>query len=81
MQVKVLQNPVKHSAILLTCIKGLSVLKTYFWSSFEWLLKTGFTVCHFLQWPGHICLLDTFLVIDNPSYIFQVRIMAIEGLS
>ena len=51
----------KHYAILLTCIKRLSVLKTVseydqeipqsqtadkhlFWSSFEWLLKTGFTL-------------------------------------
>ena len=30
-------------------IKRLSVLKTYFWSSFEWLLKTGFTVCPIVQ--------------------------------
>ena len=28
----------------LTCIKQLSVFTTYFGSSFEWLLKTGFTV-------------------------------------
>ena len=34
----------KHSAILLTCIKRLSVLKPYFGSSFEWPLKTGFTL-------------------------------------
>ena len=26
------------------CIERLSVLKTYFWSSSEWLLKTGFNV-------------------------------------
>ena len=44
MQVKVLQNAPIHSAILLTCIKRLSVLKTYFWSSFEWPLKTGFNL-------------------------------------
>ena len=31
-----------HSAILLTCIKR--VLKTFFTVSFEWSLKTGFTV-------------------------------------
>ena len=34
-------SPWEHSAVLLTCIKRLSVLKTYFWSSFEWSLKTG----------------------------------------
>ena len=45
MQVKVLQNaPLEHFAILLTCIKRLPVLKTYFLSSFEWLIKKGLTV-------------------------------------
>ena len=34
----------EHSAILLTCIKRLSVLKTNFGLLFEWPLKTGFTV-------------------------------------
>ena len=34
----------EHFAILLTCIKQLPVLKTYFLSSFEWPLKTGLTV-------------------------------------
>ena len=34
----------EHSAVLLTCIKRLSVLKAYFLSSFEWPLKTGFPV-------------------------------------
>ena len=34
----------EHSAILLTCIKGQSILKTKFWSLFfEWPLKAGFT--------------------------------------
>ena len=28
----------------LTYIKRVSVLKAYFWSFFDWLLKTGFTV-------------------------------------
>ena len=32
----------EHSAILLTYIKRLSVLKTNFWSSFEWLLMADF---------------------------------------
>ena len=36
--------PLEHSAILLTCIKRQSVLKTNFGSFFELLLKTGFTV-------------------------------------
>ena len=45
MQAKVLQNaPSEHSAILLTFIKLPFVYKTYVWSIFEWLLKTGFTV-------------------------------------
>ena len=35
---------IEHSAILLTCIKRLSVLKTKFWSFLEWPLKTSFTV-------------------------------------
>ena len=49
MQVKSIAECLKeHSAILLTCIKRfLSVLKTYFQSSFEWPLKTGFSVFHF----------------------------------
>ena len=34
----------EHSAILLTCIQRYSVLKNNFWSTFGWLLKTGFTV-------------------------------------
>ena len=37
----------------LTCIKPLSVLKTKFWSSFEWPFKTGFTV---LQASSFQCL-------------------------
>ena len=37
----------EHSAILLTCIKRLSVSKTNFWSSFGWPLKTYFTVVAF----------------------------------
>ena len=36
--------PWEYSAMRLTCIKRLSVLKTYFWSSFGWPLKTDFTV-------------------------------------
>ena len=36
--------PMKHSAILSTCIKQLQVLKIYFLSSFVWLLKTGLIV-------------------------------------
>ena len=44
MKVKVLQNALlEHSAILLTCIKRLSVLKNNFGLFFEWPLKTGFT--------------------------------------
>ena len=34
----------EHSAILLTFIKLLSVIKIFFLSIFEWLLKIGFTV-------------------------------------
>ena len=33
-----------HFAILLTCIKRLSVLKTYFRVFFAWPLETGLTV-------------------------------------
>ena len=35
--------PLEHSAKLLTCIKRVLVLKTYF-CLFEWPLKTGLTV-------------------------------------
>ena len=41
--------PLEHSAILLTCIKRYSVLKTNFCVLFEWPLKTGFTVIVNLQ--------------------------------
>ena len=45
MQVKVLQNaPREHSAILLTFIKVPFVIKIFVVSTFERLLKTGFTV-------------------------------------
>ena len=36
--------PFEHSAILLTCIKQYSVLKTHFGLLFERPLKTGFTI-------------------------------------
>ena len=36
--------PLEHSAILLTCIKPLSVLKINFCVLFEWPLKTGLIV-------------------------------------
>ena len=35
----------EHSAILLTCIKLPFVIKIFVLSTFEWPLKTGFTVC------------------------------------
>ena len=45
MQAKVLQNaPMEHSALLLACIKLLHGFKTFVLSSFEWSLKTVFTV-------------------------------------
>ena len=34
----------EHSAVLLTCIKQLSNLKTISFVFFEWRLKTGFTI-------------------------------------
>ena len=52
---KVLQNaPWEHSAILLTCIKRLLVMKTFFLVFFEWSLKTGFTVCHKISFAGAV---------------------------
>ena len=54
--------PLEHSAILLTCIKRYSVLKTNFWSSlFEWPLKTGFTVFSFenLSTVAQLVMLDS----------------------
>ena len=45
--------PLEHSAILLTCIKGMSIigLKINFGLLFEWLFKTGFTLCIFIWQP------------------------------
>ena len=46
---RVLQNALlEHSAILLTFIKLPFVFKTFVLSSFEWPLKTGFTVVSLL---------------------------------
>ena len=39
--------PLEHSAIFLTFIKLSFAIKTFVFSSFEWLLKTGFTVAWF----------------------------------
>ena len=45
MQVKRSANaPREHSALLLTCIKRLLVLKPQFFVFSEWLLKTDFTI-------------------------------------
>ena len=48
----------EHSAILLTCIKLPFVNKTYFWASFEWPFKTGFTV------HVHLCKVLYLQVLD-----------------
>ena len=40
--------PLEHLAILLTCVKRQSVLKTNFGLLFELSFKTGFTVHSFL---------------------------------
>ena len=50
-------SPLEHSAILLTSIKRLSVLKTNFWCFFEWPLKTGFTVLSTVICVGEINVL------------------------
>ena len=44
MQVKSIAERSKHSAILLTFIKVLLVIKTFVLSILEWPLKAGFTV-------------------------------------
>ena len=44
MKVESIAECTEHSAILLTFIKQLKVLKTNFLSSFEWPLMTGLTV-------------------------------------
>ena len=46
--------------MLLTCIKRYLVLvvKTNFGLLFEWLLKTGFTVCVIFQDQGIVCPAD-----------------------
>ena len=43
------RSKVLHTAIFLACIKRLLVLKTHFWSSFEFLLKTDFLYAMFLS--------------------------------
>ena len=45
--------PLEHSAILLTCIKRKSALKTNFGLLFDWQLKTGFTVVTYLSMILH----------------------------
>ena len=60
-----MQNaPREHSAILSTFIKLLFVFETFVSSSFEWPLKTGFTVSimyqlnlQFDKYPLHVCVL------------------------
>ena len=47
----------EHSAILLTFIKLPFVIKIFVLSIFEWLLKSGFTVC------GRFCVWSWFCVI------------------
>ena len=75
----------EHSAILLTSInKQKSVLKTNFLSSFEWPLKTGFTVWAFKQenltllqvnnkstdWPTHLCsLINMHLLFEGAQWL------------
>ena len=44
MQVKSIAECSLHSAIFLTCIKQVPVLKNYFCLLFEWLLKADLTV-------------------------------------
>ena len=46
MKVESIAEPLELSAILLTCIKQLSDLKTNFALLFQWPLKTGFTENH-----------------------------------
>ena len=43
-------SQLEHSAILLTCIKRQSVLKTSFGLLLEWPLKTDFTVFNMLDY-------------------------------
>ena len=60
--------PLEHSAILLTCIKRYSVLKTNFGLLFEWSLKTGFTV----PWCKHFIGLWPSVAHGSPSYQWSV---------
>ena len=67
----------EHSAVLLTCIKRLSVIKTYFWSSFEWPLKTAFTV--FCEWEPvlHQCHLKA--AQNATDVIMKIIKMSLSG--
>ena len=76
---KELQNaPREHSAILSTFIKLPFVFKTYVLSTFEWWLKTGFTVCDFSGWivvflsAGIFCLIRVISQIDQYWKLFKL---------
>ena len=57
----------EHSAILLTFIKLLFVIKIFVLSIFEWRLKIGFTVCDILSWVRNSYL--THVIIPRGPFI------------
>ena len=64
--------PREQSAILLTCIKLLSVFKTLVLSNFEWPLKTVFTVI-----DNQFMLLKAFLRLGMECYLGSCTVVLI----
>ena len=68
--------PLEHSAILLTCSKRQSVLKTIFWSFWEWQFYVGFTV-YPLQDTYYFMHLSLAYIVEllKPNYIVNFHII------
>ena len=62
MQVKVLQNPVKHLQYFWPALRDYGLENLFFGLLLSGCLKQVLLYVIILQWPGHMCLLDTFLV-------------------
>ena len=75
MQVKSIAECSKweHSAILLTCIKLLFVIKMFVLSIFEWPFYTGFTVLLINQ-GEHSAILSTFIKLPLVIKIYVLSI-------
>ena len=71
----------KHSAILLTCIKPKSVLKTNFWSFGEWPFYAGFVYvdsCSTVQYHYNTDL-DDMVILWLPIFFTMEFCKGIKG--